>query len=462
LIGHKKAGLTPPPNCHYDESNLIKEGSMKSLSVFPRRRFVKYLLAGPVLTAAAWDRLTAEVDQSITALNQKYIEDDSPDGVYWEELRNFYAFENRFIMMNNGTCGPMPKPVFHALMKAFQTQMSNPYDVYSYLPTFTEAVRSKLAAFIHADPDEVALVSNTTEGINLIVNGLDMKEEDEVLVTSLEHPGHINPWRLKEKRAGIKIRQVDMPVFPKSVDQIVSAFAAAVTPRTRMISISHTVFITGLIMPIKELSQLAHDKGLLILADSAHGIGMLDLDMKQAGVDFFMSSPYKWLGAPTGIGLLYVRKDALEKVWPTIVSSGWDSNKTAGKLDPRGQRADALLFGLDEALNFNNRIGRRRIEKRIKVLSGYLKRELQKIPGLKLHTPVDAYLSAGLNAFSVEGVDPARLVNYLREKYNLVIRTTGNREAGTYGVRVSTPIYTSFQEADMVIEGVRHLASRKA
>jgi len=434
---------------------------MDSLSVFPRRRLMKLLLAGPVLTAAAWDRLKAEAEQSITALSQKYIEDESPDGAYWEELRNFYAFENRFIMMNNGTCGPMPKPVFHALMQAFQTQMSNPYDVYNYQPTFTEAVRRKLAAFLHAEPEEVALVSNTTEGINLIVNGLDMKEGDEVLVTSLEHPGHINPWRLKEKRSGIKIRQVEMPLFPKTTDEIVGAFAAAITPQTQMISISHTVFITGLIMPVKELSRLAHDRGLLLLADSAHGIGMLDLDMKQAGADFFMSSPYKWLGAPTGVGVLYVRKEVLEKVWPTIVSSGWDSKKTAAKLDPQGQRADALLFALDEALNFNNRIGRRRIEKRIKVLSGYLKRELQKIPGVKLHTPLDATLSAGLNAFSVEGVDAARIVDYLREKHNLVVRTTGNREAGTYGVRVSTPIYTSFQEADLIVAGVRHLASRK-
>jgi len=434
---------------------------MDSLSVFPRRRLMKLLLAGPVLTAAAWDALKAEANQAVTALSQKHLEDESPDGVYWEELRKFYAFENRFIMMNNGTCGPMPKPVFHALMKAFQTQVSNPYDVYAYQPAFIEAVRAKLAAFIRAEPEEVALVSNTTEGINLIVNGLDMKEGDEVLVTSLEHPGHINPWRLKEKRTGIKVREVDMPLFPNSVDEIVGAFAAAVTPRTRMISISHTVFITGLIMPLKELSRLARDKGLLLLADSAHGIGMLDLDMKQSGVDFFMSSPYKWLGAPTGVGLLYVRKDVLDKVWPTIVSSGWDRDTTAAKLDPQGQRADALLFALDEALNFNNRIGRRRIEKRIKVLSGHLKRELQKIRGVKLHTPLDVYLSAGLNAFSVEGVEAARIVDYLREKHNLVVRTAGNRTVGTYGVRVSTPIYTSFKEADLVVEAVRHLASRK-
>jgi selenocysteine lyase/cysteine desulfurase len=213
--------------------------------------------------------------------------------------------------------------------------------------------------------------------------------------------------------------------------------------------------------PLRELSKLAHDKGLLIMADSAHGIGMLDLDMKALGIDFFASSPYKWLGAPTGIGLLYVRKEACDKVWPTVVSSGWETVTRAAKLDPSGQRSDAMLFALDEALNFNNRIGKSRIERRIKALSSRLKQELAKIPGAKVHTPTDPYLSAGLTAFSMSGVEPEKLVDYLREKYNLVIRTMGSKEAGTYGVRVSTPIYVSTKEVDMVVDGVRTLLAHK-
>jgi selenocysteine lyase/cysteine desulfurase len=427
-----------------------------------RREFGRRLLAASAASLSAIEALNAGVYQKVTALNQKYIDDESPDGAYWEGIRSLYDFEDRFIMMNNGTLGPMPKTVFNTLVRYFRVQMTNPYDGYNYLPSFREGVREKLAAFVNASPEEISLTSNTTEGINLVVNGLDMKQGDEVLVTSLEHPGHINPWRLKEKRAGIKIIQVPMPVFPKGTQEIVDAFAAAVTPRTKVISISHTVFITGLIMPLKELSRLARDKGLLIVADSAHGLGMLDLDMKELGADFFTSSPYKWLGAPTGIGLLYVRKEVLDRVWPTIVSSGWDTTKGAAKLDPQGQRSDAFLFALDEAMNFQNRIGRSRIERRIKVLAGRLKQELAKVPGTKLHTPVDPYLSAGLTAFSMTGAEPAKLVNYLREKHNLVIRTTGSNTAGTYGVRVSTPIYISTREVDMVVEGVRTLLAHKA
>ncbi len=435
---------------------------MTSRSSLSRRDFARFLVAGSALSLAALDELNAGVYQKINALNHRYLDDEAPDGPYWDGIRSLFEFEDSFIMMNNGTLGPMPKTVFNALTKYFSVQVSNPFDSYNHLPTFREAVRAKLAAFINASPDEVALTSNTTEGLNFVINGLDLKEGDEVLTSNLEHPGHLGPWALKEKRTGIKLKKVDLPLTPKSVDEIVGAFAAAITPKTRMISLGHTVFITGLISPLKELSKLARDKGLLIMADSAHGIGMLDLDMKALGIDFFASSPYKWLGAPTGIGLLYVRKESLDKVWPAVVSTGWETVKTAAKLDPSGQRSDAMLFALDEALNFNNRIGKSRIERRIKGLASRLKQELAKVPGVKVHTAMDPYLSAGLTAFSASGIELDRVVDYLREKYNLVVRTIGSREAGTYGVRVSTPIYVSTKEVDMVVEGVRTLVGHKA
>jgi len=428
---------------------------------FSRRDFVKYLLAGSALSISALVKANAAIYQSITSLNQKYIEDESPDGAYWDALRKHFLFEDGLIMMNNGTVGPMPRPVFNTLIKYFKLQVTNPYDVYNFLPAKREEVREKLAKFINASPEEVSITSNTTEGINFVTNGLDMKEGDEVLISNMEHPGALNPWRLKEKRYKIKIKEVPIGLPPKSTSEIVDAFAKAITPQTKIISVGHTVFISGLIAPLKELSKMAHEKGVLVLGDSAHGLGMLDLNMKELGVDFFASSPYKWLGAPTGVGLLYVRKETQDKLWPTIVSSGWDTSKGASKYDPQGQRADAMIYALDEALDFQNVIGKERIERRIKTLAGYLKRELSKIPGVKVHTSEDPYLSGGLTAFSIDGVECSKVVDYVREKYNIVVRTIGSREKGTYAVRVSTPIYISFKEINMFLEGVRELVRHK-
>ncbi len=429
---------------------------------FSRREFFVRLAAGSAVTLSSLSAATAAVYQSISSLNQKYIGDESPDGLYWEGLRKHFLFEDGLVMMNNGTVGPMPKPVYNTLMRYFKLQVTNPYDVYNFIPSLKEEVRRKLADFIGATPEEVVITHNTTEGINFVSAGLDMRDGDEVIVSNMEHPGAINPWKLKQKRNGIVIKEIPLGVPSKGVAEVVDAVASAVTPRTKIISLGHTVYVTGLISPLKELSRMAREKGILVLADSAHGLGMLDLNMKELGVDFFSSSPYKWCGAPTGVGLLYVRKEAQDKVWPTIATSGWDTHQDARKFETHGQDADALIFALGEALDFQNSIGRRRIERRIKTLAAHLKQGLRAIPGTKIHTPEDPYLSGGLTAFSLEGVDPAKIVDYVREKYNIVVRTIGNKEAGTYAVRVSTPMYITFRDIDNFLEGVATLAQHRS
>lgn len=442
-----------------EELELI--GLTDAPDAFTRRHFVKMLLGSSALSVVALDKLNAAVYERIDDLNQDYDQIESPDGVYWEELRKQFMFQGRLIMMNNGTVGPMPKPVFNTLVKYFKVQVTNPYDVYNFFPTMREGVRTKLAGFIGASPDEVVISRNTTEGMNFIANGLDMEPGDEVLMSSMEHPGGTHPWRLKAARYGIEIRDVPIGLPPQSVDEIVDAFRGGITSRTKVISISHTVYISGLIAPVRELSELAHEKGIVVLADSAHGLGMLNLNMNRLGVDFFTSSPYKWLGAPCGRGLLWVKKDVQDRVWATIASSGWDRPGSARKFETLGQRADALTFALGEALDFQTRIGKERIERRVKALATHLKKGLSTIPGVHLHTSMDPYLSGGLTAFSIEGVSPNRIVNYLREKNNIVIRTIGSASAGTSGVRVSTHIYVTMKHVDMVLEGIKYLNDHK-
>jgi selenocysteine lyase/cysteine desulfurase len=441
------------------EKNSVN--SEKKPGDYSRREFARLIIGGSALSLYTLSQLNASVYQSISSLNQKYIKDVSPDGVYWEALRKHFIFQDGLIMMNNGTVGPMPKPVFNTLMKTFKIQATNPFDFYNYFPRKKEEIRIKLAAFINASPEEVAITRNTTEGMNFVANGLDLKAGDEVLISSLEHPAGIHPWRLKAKRFGITVKEVLLKVPPENADEIVQAFKNAITPRTKVISLSHTVYLTGLITPVKQLSRMAHEYGILVLADSAHGLGMLKLDMKDLEVDFFTSSPYKWLGAPTGCGLFYAQKKVQVQLWPTIASYGWDQWEDSRKYETLGQRADPLTFALGEAIDFQNIIGSERIERRIKTLSTYLKQGLQKMKGIRLHLPMDPSLSAGLTAFSVKGLEPQQIVNYLREKYNIVIRTIGRKKDHTDGVRVSTHIFTNFKHVDLVLEGIHHLVQHR-
>jgi len=423
-----------------------------------RRDFVAYLAGTTALSTTGLSKLNAEIYRSMADLNGDLQQDESPDGAYWDGIRKYYILQDDLIMMNNGTVGPMPEPVFNTLVKYFKIQATNPYDCYNFLPTKKHEICGRLADFVGADSDEIAINRNTTEGMNLIANGLDFEPGDEVVISSHEHPAGYYPWKMQEKRYGIRVIEVPIGAPPDSKEELLEAFAAAITPRTRVISVSHTVYITGLIFPVKELSELAHQHGILVAADSAHGLGMLNLDMHDLGVDVFASSPYKWCGAPAGCGLLYVRREAQDKLWPTIASSGWDSTEGASRFETLGQRADPLAYALAEALDFQNAIGRVRIERRIRTLATHLKDGLANIPGVRVHTSTDPYLSAGLTAFSVEGVEPRAIVDYLREKYNIVIRTIGRDRDNTSGVRVSTHIFVSTKHVDMVLEGVDHLA----
>lgn len=442
--------------------NEIIQSEKNSSRGFSRREFVKYALTASALSIPALTKANAGIYQSIKELNQKYIQDESPDGAYWDTIRRQYMFQDGIIMMNNGTVGPMPKSVFNTLMREFKVQATNPFDVYNYQPQYKERVRRKVAQFINADPEELVLTRNTTEGINFVASGMDLKEGDEVILSTMEHPGGTHPWNLKAERYGIKVSWVPIGLPPKSVDEFVSGFEKAITPKTKVISVSHTVYISGLISPLKELCKMAHEKGILVVADSAHGIGMLDLDMKEMDIDFFATSPYKWLGAPTGVGVLYIKKEHQEKLWPTLATGGWNTYKDSRKFECVGQRAEALFVALGEAVDFQNYIGKDRIERRIKTLASYFKQELKKIPGVRLHTSEDLYISGGLTAFSAEGLDPEKLVEYVWDKYNIIIRPIGNKGKDTYGVRVSTHIFIAFKHVDLLLEGIRHLVKHGA
>jgi selenocysteine lyase/cysteine desulfurase len=426
---------------------------------YSRRGFVRMLAGGAALSLTALEEATAEVYSRLDGLNADYQGQDSPDGTYWEALRKQFMFQDGLIMMNNGTVGPMPRPVFNTLVRYFKIQATNPFEVYDHFGGYVNETRRRLAAFIGAGEDEVVMDRNTTEGMNFIAHGLDLKAGDEVLLSSLEHPGGTHPWNLKAKRYGIKLVTVPVGAPPASVREIVSAFEKAITPRSKVISISHTVYITGLIAPVKELAELAHAHGLLLLVDSAHGLGMLDLDMRSYGADYYCSSPYKWLGSPCGVGLLYMKRASQDQVWPTIASSGWDNAASgAHRFETLSQRADPIIIALGEALDFQSRVGKARIARRIRTLAGHLKDGLAAIPKVRLHINRDDYLSAGLTAFSIEGVDPQRVVDYVREKHNIVVRTIGSAAAGTRGTRVSTHYWLSTKEVDLFLEGVEELA----
>jgi len=427
-------------------------------SPIDRRSFVKKALGGFALAAFSANELNAAIYKKLAALGQQYLPHEAPDGLYWDYVAKQFMFEPDLIMMNNGTAGAMPRTVFNTIVEFFKIQAANPYKCYTTFYPYQEEVRQKVAQFIGASTDEIALLRNSTEGLNIIAKGLDMKPGDEVLMSNLEHPSGIQPWRLKEKRYGIKIKEFKINIPPKSKDEILNAFNDAITPRTRIILVSHAFYNTGIVAPLKELSQLARDKNVLIAADGAHNIGMLDLNMHHLGVDFYVNSAYKWLGAPTGNGIFYARKEVQDVLWPNIVSYNWEDVVGARKFDRLGRTAEPLIIALGEAIRFQSNIGKKRIERRIKTLATYLKEKISQLPGIKLLTPMDPSLSGGLTVLIPDGIKNDHLVSYLLEKYNLVIAPIFREKNA---VRICTHIWISFKHIDILLKGLSELIAKK-
>src|SRR5712692_1554352 len=389
------------------------------------------------------------------------------DGGYWARVREQFMTPEGFAYMNTGTLGPTPRPIFDALVEYWRLMAVNPHENSNVMQNRQEQIRVKAAEFVGASPDEIAITRNTTAGLVTVINGLDLKPGDQVLYSFHEHSSNVQPWKLKSKRWGVELKEVPIPTPPKSPDEILNMFNDAITPRTRAITVAHITTVTGCILPVKELAQLAHSKGILCLVDGAHTLGMIQYNLHDLGVDSYASPAHKWLASPAGSGLLYVRQDLIGRVWPNIVTQSWYQDKGARKYDRLSRRPWPQVAILDDAMSYQVAVGRARIENRCRGLASYLRSRAAEIPGVVLYTSNDPRLAAGMTTLGIRGVNGQIIHNYLRERYDVYTspRSRGPvypaDPSGMDGVRISTHYYNTFEQVDRVLKGLKELAAAK-
>ena len=421
-----------------------------------RRQFLGAMAAGPAAALLAGRTREAEARGSMAAIAKAQAEASSEED-FWAQVRGEFLISDELAYMNSGTLGPMPKPVFYAVVDGYRALAADPGRENPRQEAAQDVLRERLAAFVNAEPGEVALTRNTTEGMSFIANGLDLKAGDEVLCTFHEHPGGLEPWKIKAKRHGVVVKELPFPIPASDPAQILNRFEDAITPRTRVISVSHVTFPTGCLLPVGELASLARARGILTLVDGAHSIGMLNLDMHELGADFYASSPYKWAGAPVGTGILYMRRESQERVWPTVASMGWDDDETgAMRYDRLSQRAGPLLLATIAALEFQDAIGRVRIEQRVRALAARLRDRLREIPGVTLYASDRPELCCGLTGFTLDGFDRMDVVDTLWRRNHVWVRET---DYGLNTVRASTHHYNTQDQVDRLVEGIHQIFS---
>lgn len=418
-----------------------------------RRSFIRTLFTGAAAT------------MSLPALAAEPMLEESPllgmpqgsaDEKYWLQVKRQFAVPDKLMMLNAANLCPAP----YAITQSVQAGLSDlGKDVsFQFRGKFSKIRSSsleKLATYLGVSTPEVGITRNTSESNNIIVNGFDFKAGDEIIIWDQNHPSNNVAWEQRAKRLGFTVKKISVPAAPQAPADLLAPFEKAITTRTRLIAFSHISNISGIAIPAKDLCNLARAKQILTLVDGAQSFGMVDLNLKEMGCDFYSGSTHKWLMGPLENGVLYVKKESMSRLWPTLISAGWKAETTTvdEQLCVLGQRNETTPAALPETLDFHFTIGKKNIEDRVKALNDRLKSKLiEKIPQAAFVSPLPSSMSAGITVFNIPGKPSQDIFQKLYEVHGMAC-------ASTAGIRLSPHIYNTLDDMDKVVEAVRGLAS---
>jgi isopenicillin-N epimerase len=415
----------------------------------------RHFLQSTALAAAAFGVPLARAEQAFSIdapqLPSESLFASDPEK-YWTELRRQWLLAPDRINLNCGSIGCTPLPILRATiehMMAAEEFREPAYPWFGYEEnTRIHELRDAMATFLHISRDELAILRNATEANNVVCNGLEMKSGEEAILTDQEHPGCRGCWEQKAARYGIKVVNVALPTPPDSPEEVVSIFERSITQQTRILVFSHITSPTGLILPVKQICAMARARGVLTHVDGAHAVGQIPLDLHDLGCDFYASSPHKWLMAPKGTGLLYVREELLEKLWVNTCSGSWkDYSLKAYRFENLGTSNLSVMVGLKAALDFYRTIGAERIYARIHQQARRVRAAIVSHPELRTANASREDFYGGLVSFFNTTGDLAKVADECGKR---AIRTG----YGSPRMRIASHIFTQTKEIETFAETV--------
>jgi len=307
------------------------------------------------------------------------------------------------------------------------------------------------------NPEEIAINRNATEALNTVIFGLNLKAGDEVIGTKQDYPNMINAWRQRAEREGIVYKQINFQFPIENDEEIVAGFEKAITPKTKIIHITHIINWIGQILPVKKITAMAKKYGIETIVDGAHSFGLLDYKIPALGCDYYGTSLHKFLSAPIGSGMLWIKKENIEKIWPLVCN---DKPKSADirKFETIGTRSFPIEQGIGEAVNFQNGIGSKRKEERIRYLKNYWASRVQNIPKVKIHTSFKDEYACAICGVSIDGMTPGELDGALFNNYK--IHTVGIVWENISCVRITPHVYTRIQDLDKLVMAIDTIAKK--
>jgi selenocysteine lyase/cysteine desulfurase len=432
-----------------------------SLTQVQRRNFLS--LAGKSVGLAALSSSTVgsllkEIQAATKSVSHLTPQQAAMDEDYWSTIQNAFTVTRGIVNLNNGGVCPSPRIVTEALVRyIWQQEDATAYTMWQILEPQSETIRTGLAELFGCDREEIAITRGASEGLETLLLGLDLKSGDQVLTTTQDYPRMLTTIRQREQREGIKLNLIRIPIPPKNIHEITAAFERAITPRTRLIQIAHQINLTGQITPVKAVCQMARRHGVETIVDGAHSFAQFYFKQPDLDCDYFATSLHKWLYAPKGTGLLFVKRDKISKVWPLFPAEE-KQKADIRKFEEIGTHSAAPKLAIGEAILFHQGIGGKRKEARLRYLSRYWMDQLKDIPRVRFNTSFDPSQMCAIANVQVEGLEPGKITSYLFSKHRIFATSIVHEEF--QGVRITPNVYTTLPELDRFAEIMKTIARK--
>jgi selenocysteine lyase/cysteine desulfurase len=422
--------------------------------VYSRRRFLGAIgipavgvVAAPTLDPSKFAR-AFEAAAAIEASGKTPQEVASDEG-FWFAVQEAYSADRSIVNLNYGGVNASPVPVQEAMKRYLDYSNTSPvYAMWRILEPQREGVRQKMAKFFGCDTEEIAFTRNASESLQICQFGIDMEPGDEILTTTQDYGRMLTTFRQRERREGIVMRQFSIPVPSEDDDEIVSLFEQNITPRTRIILMCHMINITGQILPVKGVVQMARKYDIPVIVDGAHTFAHFVFKHEDLDCDYFGTSLHKWLCAPHGTGLLYVRKEKIGDLWP-LMAAAERQDDNIRKFEEIGTHPAAPYLAIGDALTFHLGIGPARKEERLRYLRDYWALQLLEHDRVHLHTSLKPQFACGLAVVNIEGIDPGDLSNHMWAQHKIIV--TPIKHAEFQGIRVTPNVCTTIPELDRFV-----------
>lgn len=405
------------------------------------------------LIKPAWSK---NLEQAIRNAENISPEDLAMDEDFWYYIQQSFTVSPSMINLNNGGVSPAPKTVQDAMKRYYDISNEAPsYFMWRVIDSGREPLRTNIAKLAGCSANEIAINRNASEGMETIIFGLQLKPGDEVVVAKQDYPNIINAWKQRETREGIKINWINLELPSDDENYLVQQYVKAFTPKTKAVNITHVINWNGQILPVRKIADEAHKKGIEVVVDGAHSFAHMNFKIPDLHCDYFATSLHKWLFAPIGTGMLYVKKEKIKDVYPLFATDN-PLKDDIRKFESLGTRPFFIEQAIGKAIEFHEMIGSERKEKRLHYLKNYWMEKVKGVPKVNLKTSLDPKWGCAIGLVSVEGKKPAELDSYLYSEYKL--HTVGIEWENISGVRVTPNVYTTTKNLDVLVEGIRSFA----